>query len=62
MKHEVRDIQHGGVAAVKLECALIKLGILAKVVPAKIKIAVAEVVHKLMVGSFNIAPDLEMRG
>ena len=62
MKHEVRDIQHGGVVVVKLECTLIKVGILAKVVPAKIKIAVAEVVHKLMAGSFNIAPELEMRG
>ena len=37
-------------------------GILVIVVPAKVDVAIAEVIHKLVAGSFGIVSGVDMRG
>ncbi|KAL7548381.1 hypothetical protein ACHAWF_014191, partial [Thalassiosira exigua] len=53
--HEPEDAEHGGAAVVELDGALLELGLLIKVVPAEVDVAVAEVADVLVAGSGHIA-------
>jgi nucleotide-binding universal stress UspA family protein len=53
--HEAKDAHHGGTAVVELDGTLGELGLLIEVVPDEVDVAVAEVAHELVAGSFDIA-------
>ena len=52
--HESEDAHHGGAAVVQLNGTLLKLGLIIKVIPAEVNVAVAEVSNELVSGSRNI--------
>ena len=62
MDHKTEDTQHVGIAIVKLDGTLREHSFIVKVVPAKVDVAVVGGVHKLVTGSFDIAPEAEIRG
>ena len=39
-----------------------EIDLLVIAVPVKVDVAIAEVVHELVAGSFDISPEVEMRG
>ena len=53
--HESEDTHHGGAAVVQLNGTLGELGLLIKVIPAEVDVAVTEVSDELVSGSRNIA-------
>ena len=60
--HETGDAQHGNVAVAEIDGTLWEHGLLVEVVPDKVDVAIAEVFHELVAGSFDIAPRVEIEG
>lgn len=54
MDHKSKNSHHGGTAVVELDGALGKLGLIIKVIPSEVNVAVAEVSNVLVSGSGNI--------
>ncbi|EJK46847.1 hypothetical protein THAOC_34469 [Thalassiosira oceanica] len=52
--HKSKDTEHGGTAVVELDGTLLELGLLVKLIPAEVDVAVAEVSDELVSGSRNI--------
>ena len=59
--HQTKDAEHGGTAVVELDRALGELGLLIKVIPAKVDVSVAEVADVLVSGSRNIAHEADLQ-
>ena len=59
--HESEDTKHGGTAVVELDGALGELGLLIKVIPAKVDVSVAEVTDVLVSGSCNITHEADLQ-
>ena len=62
MDHGAKDAHHGGVAVVELDDMLGEHCHFVECVLAKVNVALEGVVHKLVVGSFEILSEVEMRG
>ena len=58
MDHEAVYAQHDNTAVVELDGTFGELGVLINGVLAEENVAVAEVVYKLVAGSFGIAPEM----
>ena len=54
MHHKSKDAHHGGAAVVELDGTLGELGLLIKVIPAKVNVSIAEVANVLVASSGNI--------
>jgi hypothetical protein len=54
VNHEAKDTHHGGTSVVELNSTLLKLGLLIKVIPAKVDVSIAEVTGEFSVsGNFT---------
>jgi hypothetical protein len=60
--HGTKDAQHNDVVVVELGDMLGEHGLLVKVALAKVNVTVEGVVHEIVVCSFDISPEVEMRG
>jgi hypothetical protein len=59
--HESEDTKHDGTAVVELDGVLGELGLLIKVIPAKVNVSIAEVTDVLISGSCNIAHEADLQ-
>ena len=59
--HKSEDTHHGGAAVVQLDGTLGELGLLIKVIPAEVDVAVTEVSDELVSGSRNITHEAALK-